>query len=126
MKIEQQQLLEKAKESLQAAKLLADNHLLAFAAARAYYSMFYIAQAFLLGEDLTFSSHSAVIAAFGKIFIKTKRLPMEYHRYLIDAQEQRTDADYSLTPNITQKKAQDIIENAQKMLDFAQENLEAV
>ena len=59
-------------------------------------------------------------------YIKTKRLPVEYHRYLIDAQEQRTDADYSLTPNITSKKAQDIIEKAQRMLDFAQENLEAV
>jgi uncharacterized protein (UPF0332 family) len=126
MKIEQQQLLEKARESLQAAQLLANNNLLAFASARAYYSMFYIAQAFLLGENLTFSSHSAVIAAFGKIFIKTKRLPVEYHRYLIDAQEQRTDADYSLTPNINSKKAQDIIEKAQRMLDFAQENIEAV
>jgi uncharacterized protein (UPF0332 family) len=126
MKIEQQQLLEKAKESLLAAQLLANNNLLAFATARAYYSMFYIAQAFLLGENLTFSSHSAVIAAFGKTFIKTKRLPVEYHRYLIDAQEQRTDADYSLTPNITSKKAQDIIEKAQRMLDFAQENIEVV
>ena len=37
MKIEQQQLLEKARESLQAAQLLANNNLLAFASARAYY-----------------------------------------------------------------------------------------
>ena len=44
----------------------------------------------------------------------------------IDAQEQRTDADYSLTPNITSKKAQDIIEKAQRMLNFAQENIETV
>jgi uncharacterized protein (UPF0332 family) len=93
MKIEQQQLLEKARESLQAAQLLANNNLLAFASARAYYLMFYIAQAFL---------------------------------YLIDAQEQRKNADYSLTPNINSKKAQDIIEKAQRMLDFAQENIEAV
>ena len=126
MKIEQQQLLEKAKESLRAAQLLANNNLLAFATARAYYSMFYIAEAFLLGENLTFSSHSAVIAAFGKTFIKIKRLPVEYHRYLIDAQEQRTDADYSLTPNINSKKAQYIIEKAQIMLDFAQANIDTV
>jgi uncharacterized protein (UPF0332 family) len=52
--------------------------------------MFYIAEAFLLGEGLTFSSHSAVIAAFGREFAKTKRLPVEYHRYLINAQEKRT------------------------------------
>ena len=101
MNIEQQQLLQKARESLQAAQLLIDNNLAAFAAARAYYSMFYIAEAFLLGEGFTFSSHSAVISAFGREFARTKRLPLEYHRYLINAQEKRTEADYNLNPNIT-------------------------
>ncbi|MDY7004028.1 MAG: HEPN domain-containing protein [Cyanobacteriota bacterium] len=62
MNIEQQQLLQKARDSLQAAQLLVDNNLAAFAAARAYY----IVEAFLLGEGLTFSSHSAVISAFGR------------------------------------------------------------
>ncbi len=77
--------IQKAGESLQVAQLLVNNNLSAFAAARAYYSIFYIAEAFLLKEGLTFSSHSAVIAAFGREFAKTKRLPVEYHRYLINA-----------------------------------------
>jgi uncharacterized protein (UPF0332 family) len=41
MKIEQQQLLQKARDSLQAAQLLVDNNLPAFAAARAYYYVLY-------------------------------------------------------------------------------------
>lgn len=63
---EQASLLRKAHDSLRAAKLLAANSLPDFAASRAYYTMFYITEAFLLGEGLAFSSHSAVISAFGR------------------------------------------------------------
>ncbi len=126
MKIEQQQLLQKARESLQAAQLLVDNNLSALAAARAYYVMFYIAEAFLLGEELTFSSHAAVIAAFGRVFAKTKRLPVDYHRSLINAQEKRIEADYNLNPSITTEEAKVIINEAQIMLDFAQNNIDSI
>jgi uncharacterized protein (UPF0332 family) len=36
-----------------------------FTTSRAYYSMFYVAEAFLLEKGLALSKHSAVIAAFG-------------------------------------------------------------
>ncbi len=52
---EQTALLNKACESLRAAKLLIENGLYDFAASRAYYTMFYIAESFLLGEGLVFS-----------------------------------------------------------------------
>lgn len=58
-------LMEKARDSLQGAKLMAKNGLYDFAVSRAYYAMFYIAEAFLLGQDLSFSSHAGVISAFG-------------------------------------------------------------
>ncbi len=61
MKPEQIALLRKAAESLRAAELLATNELFDFAASRAYYTMFYVAEAFLLNKGLTFSSHAAVI-----------------------------------------------------------------
>jgi uncharacterized protein (UPF0332 family) len=66
---------------------LKDNALHDFSASRAYYSMFYIAQAFLLGEELSYSSHAGVIAAFGQQFSRTGRLPPQYHRFLIDASQ---------------------------------------
>jgi uncharacterized protein (UPF0332 family) len=62
---EQQGLLEKTARSLQAARLLNEEGLAEFAVSRAYYAMFYVAEAFLEGEGLSFSRHSAVIAAFG-------------------------------------------------------------
>lgn len=46
---EQQGLLSKAQRSLQAALLLNEGGLAEFAASRAYYTMFYVAEAFLEG-----------------------------------------------------------------------------
>ena len=77
---EQAALIKKAEESLRAASLLAKDTLYNFAASRAYYAMFYIAQAFLLEETLAYSKHSAVIALFGQRFAKTGRVPEAFHR----------------------------------------------
>ena len=84
MTSEQEALLRKAHSSLAAARLLADQQYYDFSISRAYYVIFYVAQAFLAGDGLSFSKHSAVIAAFGQHFAKTGRVPLEYHRYLIE------------------------------------------
>jgi uncharacterized protein (UPF0332 family) len=57
---EQAALLKKAYDSLRGPKLLAGDELHAFAASRAYYTMFYVAEALLPGEGLSFSKHTAV------------------------------------------------------------------
>ncbi|MBD0340268.1 MAG: HEPN domain-containing protein [Microcoleus sp. Co-bin12] len=109
MKPEQIALLRKAAESLRAAELLATNELFDFAASRAYYTMFYVAEAFLLNEGLTFSSHAAVISAFGRDFARTGRVPVEFHRYLIDAQDLRNQGDYDIDSAITEAEANQLI-----------------
>ena len=63
---DQLNLLLKARQSLSAARLMLDSEYPDYAASRAYYAMFYIAEAFLEGEGLSFSKHSAVISAFGR------------------------------------------------------------
>ena len=126
MSPEQQKLLIKARDSLRAAELLIANDLFDFATARAYYTMFYLAEAFLLQKKLSFSSHAAVISAFGREFAKTQRVPVQYHRYLIEAQDKRTEADYGLNSTITLEIAQEIIQKAQAMLDFTISNLESL
>ena len=120
MKPEQTALLRKAGESLRAAQLLATNELLDFAASRAYYTMFYIAEAFLLNEGLTFSSHAAVISAFGRDFARTGRVPVEFHRYLIDAQDLRNQGDYDIDSAITESEANELIGHAQQFLELAE------
>jgi uncharacterized protein (UPF0332 family) len=56
-------LLQKARESLDAARLLLQQGYHDFAASRSYYGMFYAAEAALLRKGLVFSKHAAVIAA---------------------------------------------------------------
>jgi uncharacterized protein (UPF0332 family) len=82
MKPEVESLLEKAQESRDAAELLRQESYPDFAASRAYYALFYTAEALLLERGLAFSRHSAVIAAFGKEFAKTSTLSPRFHRFL--------------------------------------------
>ena len=116
-------LIRKAQESLQAAKLLAGKEHWGFAASRAYYTMFYVAEAMLLGEGLEYSKHSAVIAAFGERFARTQRIPPEYHRMIIEAQDSRNAGDYDIHPGVTPATAIEQIANAEKFLRLADQFL---
>ena len=83
-----------AEESHDAAKGLMSLKHPRFSAAQPYYTIFYLAQAVLLSKGLTSSSHSAVVAAYGKEFAKTGLLNPKFHRYMIDAQERREVGHY--------------------------------
>jgi len=110
---EQRELLPKAQQSLEAAKLLLTNDYPDYATSRAYYTMFYIAEAFLEGERLSFSKHAAVIAAFGREFAKPRRVSPGFHRFLIEAQELRTASDYGQLNAVTVDQAAEQIHRAE-------------
>lgn len=116
---EQAALIKKARESLRGARLLAKEELYDFAASRAYYAMFYLAEAFLLGDNIAYSKHSAVISAFGRKFAKAGRVPAEFHRYLIEGQESRNIADYDTGPGLTRAEAAEQITRAEKFIELA-------
>jgi len=116
---EQAALLNKARDSIRGATLLADAQLCGFAVSRAYYAMFYVAEALLLGEELSFSKHSAVIAAFGERFAKTGRVPAKLHQYLIEGQDRRNVGDYGIGPALDREEAATEISRAREFLDLA-------
>ncbi|MEL7142161.1 MAG: HEPN domain-containing protein [Cyanobacteria bacterium J06643_4] len=118
MTSEQQFLLEKAQRSLSTAEQLLRKGFYEFSVSRAYYSMFYVAEALLDKEGLSFSSHAAVISAFGRVLSKPQKVPQEFHRYLIDAQAQRTSADYDLQPDMSSEDAQKIIAQAHSFIEL--------
>ncbi len=124
MKPEQTTLLRKARKSLRGARVLADQeYLYDFAVSRAYYAMFYVAEALLLSEGLAFSKHSAVIAAFGERFAKTGRVPAEFHRYLLDGVDRRNSGDYGLGPELSKAEADKQITHAERFLELAEQLL---
>jgi uncharacterized protein (UPF0332 family) len=123
VKSEQADLLRKSRQSLDAAKLMEQQHYNDFAASRAYYAMFYVAEALLLEYGLSFSKHSAVIAAFGERFAKTRLLSPEFHRYLIEGQSSRNVADNGLGPELSQADAALQIARAEEFLDASVQHL---
>ena len=117
---DQRELLESARKSLSAARLLLDAGHFGYAASRAYYTMFYVAEAFLEGEGMSFSKHSAVIAAFGQHFARTGRVPREFHRFLSDAQELRFDGDYGPVNAVSPDDAKQTLDRAGQFLELAE------
>ena len=113
-------LIRRAHENLAAARLLLQAGHFAIAASRAYFAMFYVAEAFLEGEGMAFSKHSAVIAAFGKHFALPGRVPVEYHRYLVDAEDLRKTSDYGPRDRVTADRAAEVVHYAQLFLELAE------
>jgi uncharacterized protein (UPF0332 family) len=118
-----QQLLEKASRAIHAAQTLLDGGDADFAVGRAYYAMFYAAQALLHDKGLRFRKHSGVHAAFGEHFAKTGLLDSKFHRWLLDAFDKRLQADYGIEAVVTVEDAQLLIEEARQFLGEASRHL---
>lgn len=119
-----QQLLEKAQQAIEAAELLLEGQKFDFAAGRAYYAMFYVAEALLFEEGIEFRKHTGVHAAFGKHFAKTGRLDPKYHRYLLEAFESRLEADYGVETKLGRGAAEELVRRAKEFLVVGKANLE--
>ena len=117
-------LLDKAKRSRKAAAKLFKDGDIDFAASRAYYALFYTASALLLSRGLSFSSHSGVIANFGKEFARTRAMDPKYHNYLIESQDRRNIGDYSIVAEVTEEQTREMLGWAQEFIKAAEEYLE--
>ena len=115
--------MEKAKRSLDAARILLREAQPEFAASRVYYSLLYIAEALPYEEGLTFSSHGAVHGAFGQRFAKTGEIDPKFHRLLLDGFRARQQSDYLTSVTITAKAAKELIDGAEEFLVVACDRL---
>jgi len=113
-------LLDKAERYIRSAKVLADDGDIDSAASRLYYAMLYIAEALLQARGLSFSSHHAVIAAYGQHFSKTKELDPRFHQALIAAFSQRQLGDYTAQSGLTRENVDEMLKDAMDFLDAAQ------
>ena len=113
-------MLTKARRYLASAKLLCQAGDFDSAVSRLYYSMFYGTEALLLSQGKAFSSHRAVIAAFGEHFIKPGLLPREMHHWLHRAFEKRQISDYEFISGISEAEAKDLQEKAETFINRAE------
>lgn len=110
-------MLARARSSLKMARLAWEHDEFNQAASEAYYAMFHAANAALASIGLGFSKHSAVVAAFGREFVKTKVLPAELHRWLGDAFDSRQEATYDYEVELLPQDAQSFIDQAAEFID---------
>ncbi len=90
---------------------------------RAYYSMFYMAQACLLTKKLSYTKHSGVISAFNQHFVKTGIFGKELFRILQFAFNQRQIGDYEVIQNVSKETAQRIVKDAKFFIEKTKEYL---
>ncbi len=121
--MEFQPAIRKARQFLESAKLLRDVRDYDSSASRLYYAMFYCAEALLFSKGLTFSSHHAVISALGQHFAKTNEIPVEMHRWLIDAFEKRQAGDYETVSGLEEEDIKVLQPHAEQFVSWTEEYL---
>ena len=127
MKENSRLLLEKAQRAIVAAQTLLDaGNLPDFAAGRAYYAMFYVAEALLEEKSLRFSKHGGVHGSFGEHYVKSGLFDAKFHRWLLNAFDQRIEGDYGIEVIVVTEDAKKLIAQAEEFLATARNYLENI
>lgn len=117
LKKQLQEMVQKAKRSVAAAKRHIEDGDYDFASSRAYYGAFYAMEAVLLTRDLAFSKHSAVISAFSDHFLKTAIFPKEFSKLITRLFRERQIGDYQFGLSIEEGEAREDILVAERIVD---------
>ena len=91
-------VLGRARQELQAARLLAEAGFAPQAMSRAYYAAFYAAEAALMEIGETRPKHSGVVAAFAQRIVRDQDLDPGVGRLLRSLFDRRGQADYGVAP----------------------------
>jgi uncharacterized protein (UPF0332 family) len=105
--------LEKAKECLCVAKENFANKHFSDSTNRAYYAVFHSIRAILILDNLDYKRHSAVIAKFRELYIKTEIFPHEMSYIIGQAFQIRNSSDYDDLYIVTSDQAEKQIEDAE-------------
>ncbi|MBI3753481.1 MAG: HEPN domain-containing protein [Deltaproteobacteria bacterium] len=109
-------LLARFQRYIKSAKLLIEDKDYESAVSRAYYAMFYAAEALLLTKEMSFSSHKAVLSAFGEQFVKTGIFTKDFSKTLTRAFEKRQIGDYEFTFTVTEEEANELLIEAEHFI----------
>jgi len=101
--------MEHAHEMLEVARENLGNDRYSSACNRAYYGCFYATSALLFSKGLSFSKHSAVIAAFRQHFIKTGEFDARWSKTYELIMTSRQIGDYELNLSIEKEQAEQMV-----------------
>ena len=113
-------LLARAVKEVASARLLYEQEFHEACVSRAYYGMFYAAEAMLLYHNQTASTHKGLITLFARHLVKPGFVPARYGQMLSRASQKRQVADYADDFVILPEEAADILANAEEFVRFAE------
>jgi uncharacterized protein (UPF0332 family) len=112
--------LGRARESLQAARVLVDAGLFADAVSRSYYAIFHAGQALLASTGRAARTHEGVRHLVSEHFVRPGTLSAEFGRAFARAAADRGDADYDADAVFTLSIATDSVATAERFLAAAE------
>jgi uncharacterized protein (UPF0332 family) len=86
--------MDRAKETLEDARILADAGRWNACVNRLYYACFYAVSALLVRHGLSSSKHAGVRSLFNRQYVKTGKIPKDFARIYNDLFERRQEGDY--------------------------------
>lgn len=108
--------LDRAKETLEEARMLFDGNHLSGTVNRIYYAMFYAVSALALSHDFSTSSHAQLRGYFNREFVKTGIVSVELGKLYNLAYDNRTKSDYADFTTFEQEKILNMLNSADNFI----------
>ena len=108
--------LDKSKEKLRVAEQLLASSAYDDAVSRAYYCAFHAAQAALMIEGLTATTHQGLVNLFGLHLVKSGKLSKELGKFLANLKDDRETSDYEIYSPIDRETAEEAVKEAKIFL----------
>ena len=124
MRPELRLMIEKAASKLKTARIDFENGQYDDSISRSYYAVFHALSAALLQKRLTYSSHSQVIGAFNREFVRQGIFPKDFTAIVQGLFADRQTGDYDLGDMIDEETAALGIKNADRILQTIRVYLE--
>ena len=109
--------IERSKESLEEAEILAATEHWNTVANRLYYACFYIASAYLILNDFEASTHNGIKTGFNKALISSGKLDKPFGQLYNNLFNIRQDADYRDFKDIKMEKVKPLIEKVEELIN---------
>lgn len=93
-------------------------------ASRAYFAMFFAAQALLVMETQSLSSKQGIRSAFNERYVETGRLPARAGEIFHEASELQEFGDYAYDSAVTQEEAERILSEAEAFVNTIENMIE--
>lgn len=109
-------LLAKARHALEVSEKLLGSEDFPDSASKAYYAIFYAAQALLKAHGFKAVKHSSVASILGQEFSKTGRINPKFHRIILKTRKVREIADYDTFSVVSESTARLTVEDARSFI----------